>query len=106
MCSARFRKQRLLANSSRFAAQFAGHFRRTVRDRVNRYGGFQIAEKCPASGTPFLGVGPIDAVDQFSNGDGGQRNFAFTDTLNYLLEELSNVKMLTFGIDDHAGVED
>ena len=45
-------------------------------------------------------------MDQFSNGDGGQRKFAFTDTLNYLLEEVSNVKMLPFGLDDHAGVED
>jgi len=89
-----------------FPADFADEFGGIVRDRVDRHGGFQLIKECPAAVPPFHGIRPVDPMHQFGDGDGTERDFPLADLLDDMFEELGDVELLPFRLDDDTGIED
>ena len=93
------------ASCGRLSANLAYQLCRTICDGVDWHGCFQFIEESPATFSSLGSVRAVDPMRQFGNGNRTESGFHFTDLLNDQLEELRDVEMLPFGLDNNAGVE-
>jgi hypothetical protein len=56
--------------------------------------------------SPFLHIRPVDPMHQFGNGEGTQSGLRLAPVLDDLLEELGNIELLSFGLDNNTRLED